>query len=97
MKAWRGPAEFEWDVGNKGKNKKHGVLDSESEEVFFDEKKVILKDVLHSGTEPRYILLGQTKKDRLLFIAFTRRGKRLRVISARDINKKEKHLYEKET
>ena len=96
MRALKGVLEFEWDVGNKGKNKKHGVEDSESEEAFFDEKKIILKDALHSANEPRFILLGQTKKNRLLFIVFTRRGKKLRIISARDVNKKEKYLYEKE-
>lgn len=97
MRVLRGVLEFDWDTGNRGKNKKHGVEDSESEEPFFDEKKVILRDALHSGVEPRFILLGQTKKTRLLFIAFTRRGKKLRIISARDVNKKERYLYEKET
>lgn len=95
MRVFKEVSEFEWDAGNKGKNKKHDVLDSESEEVFFDGEKVILKDALHSGAEPRHIIIGQTKKGRLLFIVFTRRGRKLRIISARDVNKKEKHLYEK--
>lgn len=97
MRVLKGVQEFEWDVGNKGKNKGHGVEDSESEEAFFDGKKVILKDVIHSANEPRFILLGQTRKNRLLFIVFTKRGKKLRIISARDVNKKEKYLYEKES
>ena len=97
MKVWKGLLEFEWDAGNKGKNKKHEVEDGESEEAFFDEKKVVLKDALHSADEPRFILLGQTKKGRLLFIVFTRRGKKLRIISARGVSKKEKYLYEKTT
>lgn len=91
----KGFAEFEWDKGNTGKNKKHHVSDSECEEVFFDEKKAVLSDTLHSGGEERFILLGKTKADRLLYVVFTTRGKSVRVISARDVNRKEVHLYEK--
>lgn len=90
-----GALEFEWDRGNSGKNKKHGVGDSEGEEAFFDQHKVILRDPPHSGGEERSILIGKTKSDRLLFVVFTRRGKKVRVISARDVNRKEVHLYEK--
>lgn len=90
-----GMVEFEWDRGNAGKNRKHGIEDPECEEVFFDPDKVILKDTLHSNNEERFILLGQTKKERLLFVAFTKRKGGIRVISARDINKKERGLYEK--
>ncbi len=89
--------EFEWDKGNIGKNLKHNVEDNETEEVFLDEDKVVYKDKLHSLTEERFIVLGKTKKDRLLYIAFTKRKNKVRVISARDINKKEVELYEKAT
>jgi len=89
---------FQWDKGNIDKNLlKHGISDQECEEVFFDFNKKILKDVLHSGKEKRYILIGKTKKERLLFIAFTIRDNKIRAISARDLNKKEKRLYEKRT
>ena len=89
------PARFEWDQGNKNKNyQKHGVTDQECEEAFFDPHKKILKDVFHSHHEQRYILLGETKKERRLFIVFTMRAGRARVISARDLNKKERKLYE---
>ncbi len=89
------PLHFEWDRGNKNKNyKKHGVTDQECEEVFFDLRKKILRDILHSHHEDRYILLGETKRERRLFVAFTMRSDKLRVISARDLNKKEKKLYE---
>lgn len=90
-----GALEFEWDRGNSGKNKKHDVEDSESEEVFFDGRKVRFRDPLHSGGEERSILIGMTKADRLLFVVFTKRGKKIRIISARDVNKKEERLYEK--
>ena len=95
MKTVRLPVEFEWDKGNLGKNKKHGVEDLESEGAFLDEGKVIFKDVLHSGSEERFILLGKTKLGRLLVVVFTERAKKVRIISARDINKKEVYLYEK--
>jgi uncharacterized DUF497 family protein len=89
--------EFEWDKGNFGKNKKHGVQDPESEEVFFDDHKVIFTDHLHSHNEERFRLLGKTKAGRLLFLVFTKRGKKIRIISARSVNRKEVHLYEKRT
>ena len=89
---------FQWDKGNIDKNLlKHGINDQECEEVFFDSNKKILKDILHSGKEDRYILLGQTKLGRLLFVVFTIRNNKIRIISARNLNKKEKHLYEKRT
>lgn len=88
---------FEWDNGNKGKNLKHAVTDIECEEVFFDHQKKVLRDTLHSGRENRHILIGKTKSGRVLFIAFTIRNNKLRVISARDLNRKERSLYEEET
>lgn len=89
--------EFEWNKGNISKNKKHKIDDRECEEVFFDKNKIVYKDKLHSETEDRFILLGKTKNNRLLYLVFTCRGKKIRVISARDINKKEVHIYEKKT
>jgi uncharacterized protein len=92
------PIKFEWDQGNTEKNpKKHGVRNEETEEVFFDRKKKIAKDILHSALESRYILLGKTKKDVKLFIVFTVRSSVIRVISSRRLNAKEAHLYEKTT
>lgn len=96
MKIFPKIIQFQWDKGNIDKNfKKHKITDTECEEIFFDDKKLILNDFLHSDKEPRYILLGQTKVKRLLFIVFTIRNNKIRVISCRDINKKERKLYEK--
>ena len=89
------PSEFEWDKGNTGKNKKHGIEDPESEEAFLDGNKVILKDAVHSAAEERLILLGKTKPGKLLYIVFTIRKNRIRIVSARRVNKKEVFLYEK--
>jgi len=87
--------EFDWDKGNIGKNQKHGVTDKEAEEVFFDEDKVISKDSFHSINEERLILIGKTKEKRLLYLVYTTRGGKVRIISARDINKKEVKFYNK--
>lgn len=89
--------EFEWDKGNKDKNKKHNVSNNEAEEVFFDRRVKIFPDPTHSLTENRFILLGKTKNGRLLFIVFTNRKNKIRIVSARDINKKEVYLYEEKT
>lgn len=97
MKIDEATFEFEWDKGNIGKNRRHQVEDSESEEAFFDQAKVVLKDTLHSGKEERFILIGKTKKERLLFVVFAKRETKMRIISARDINRKERPLYEKTT
>jgi len=97
MKIIKDAFEFEWDKGNIEKNKKHKVEDREAEEVFLDEGKVILKDKLHSQKEERFIVLGKKKKNRLLYLVFTKRKKKIRIISARNINKKEVLLYEETT
>ena len=90
------PIAFLWDEGNEQKNlKKHGIGLQEIEEVFFDPDKKLFEDRLHSGKEERNILLGKTKQERMLFVAFTIRSNKIRVISARDLNKKERSLYEK--
>lgn len=88
---------FEWDEGKWDKNYiKHGVTNTEAEEVFFDPHKRAYPDPKHSLSEPGSILVGKTKRGRLLFIAYTIRNDRIRVISARDLNKnREVDLYEK--
>lgn len=96
MSALPTPIRFQWDKGNDNRNlKKHGVSNSEAEEVFFDENKKNLQDPLHSKREKRYILLGKTQNQRCLFVIFTIRQNLIRIISARDLNKKEYPLYEK--
>lgn len=89
------PIEFQWDRGNEYKNEKHGISNQEIEEVFFDSKKVIGQDILHSKQEERYVLLGQTGNQRLLYVVWTRRSSKVRVISVRLVSKKkERRLYE---
>jgi len=98
MRFFKEPVIFDWDKGNIDKSwGKHKVSNLECEEVFFDEDKKVSRDKLHSKGEERLILLGKTKKERLLYLVLTLRNKKIRVISARDINRKEKKLYEKKT
>jgi len=86
---------FDWDENNREKNwEKHGVLASECEEVFFNLPLLLQPDPAHSQKEPRYYVLGHTITGRRLFIAFTVREDRIRVISARDMSKKERSVYE---
>lgn len=87
-------AEFEWDKGNIDKNKKHDVENNEAEEVFFDKDSLTLPDEKHSFREKRFMNLGKSKINRLLSVIFTVRKSKIRIISARDMNKKERRLYE---
>jgi len=88
---------FEWDDGNSGKNeKKHGVTDREAEEIFFN-KPLIIGRSIKGQPEMRYAALGKTYGSRLLAVVFTIRAKRLRVISARPMSKKERTLHEEES
>ena len=87
---------FEWDEGNKDKNAiKHKVAWFECEEVFFNEPLMYNLDLKYSIKEKRFHILGQTNSGRSLFISFTIRKDKIRVISARDMNRKELIKYEK--
>lgn len=87
---------FEWDEENAQKNWiGHQVTPEEAEDVFFNEPLIVRSDVRHSKQEKRYYALGQTSVGRHLFIAFTIRRSLLRVISVRDMNRKERDVYAK--
>jgi uncharacterized DUF497 family protein len=90
---------FDWDEGNSQKNVKHSVSTAESEQVFFNAPLLLLEDVKHSQMESRFHALGKTDDGRLLHITSTLRhyGKAIRVISARDMHKKERSIYEQTT
>lgn len=90
------PISFIWDKGNIDKNwEKHGVHIRETEEVFFNRPLKIFPDKKHSVTEKRFQAFGVTNNKRKLSIFFTIRQKKIRVISARDQNKKERNKYVK--
>ena len=85
---------FQWDKWNSEKIwLKHKVLQFECEQVFFNKPLVISDDTKHSKKEKRWYLLGRTDFDRKLFVVFTIRENLVRVISARDMNKKEREIY----
>ncbi len=88
---------FDWDDGNRDKNYlKHNVLNGECEDVFFNQPLVIVSDIKHSKKEKRYAAFGVTDGGRRLAVVFTFRAKLLRVISARDMTRKERGYYEKD-
>ena len=91
--------EFDWDEGNARKNDKHGVSPAEAEQVFFNKPLMMIADTKHSQGEHRFHALGKTNEGRALHITFTLRnaGERIRVISARDMHKKERIIYEQKT
>lgn len=83
---------FDWDEGNSGKNwEKHRVSDGECEQVFFNQPLVALPDAGHSQKEDRILVLGNS--GRTLFVVCTVRGDLIRVISARDMTKRERKAY----
>jgi len=86
---------FQWDSANADKNwNSHQVSQTECEEVFFNDPILLFEDTKHSQSEIRNYVLGKTNNNRKLFIVFTIRKKLIRIISARDMNKKERGIYE---
>lgn len=90
-------AGFDWGDGNSRKNDKHSVSMAEAEQVFFNAPLLLLADARHSQVEPRFHALGKSDEERALHVTFTLRnaGEKIRVISARDMHRKERSIYEK--
>jgi len=94
MKPFPEPKSFDWDEGNINKNwDKHRVHHLECEEVFFNEPIITKAEKRGVPQEERTSLLGVTNEGRGLFVVFIIRRERIRVISARDMNKKERRIY----
>lgn len=86
---------FQWDGGNAAKNwTSHQVTQAEAEQAFFNRPVMVAPDLQHSTHEPRYAALGQTDTGRRLSIVFTLRDTLVRVISARDMSRPERRIYE---
>jgi uncharacterized DUF497 family protein len=88
---------FQWDAGNGRKSEdKHRVSQSEAEQVFLNDPLLLLADQRHSAAEARFHALGKTDSGRQLLIAFTLREDEtlIRVISARDMNRRERSIYD---
>lgn len=94
---WKRVTGFDWDEGNGRKSAdKHSVSQAEAEQTFFNEPLLLVADLKHSQYEPRYHALGKTDEGRFLHITFTLRvaGTLIRVISARDMHRKERSFYD---
>lgn len=90
------PLSFDWDKGNADKNWiKHKITTNECEEVFTNRPLKTYKDVKHSQNEDRFVALGISDNNRMLYLVFTIRKYKIRIISARNMSRKERSLYEK--
>lgn len=88
--------EFDWDKGNIHKSyQKHGISPNQAEEVFLDPKFRYQVDTKHSKNELRYFGIGRLKNKQWLFVSFTIRKNKVRIISARRIHQEERNKYEK--
>lgn len=86
---------FEWDRYNTEKiRERHGVSPSECEQLFFNLPLIVEDDERHSQSEMRFYALGHTNAKRFLFVVFTIRNQKVRIISARDMNRKERKIYQ---
>ncbi|MBW1708129.1 MAG: BrnT family toxin [Deltaproteobacteria bacterium] len=85
---------FQWDNGNSDKNLiRHNVENWECEQVFFNRPLLVLDDPKHSVSEKRWAAFGKTDADRFLVIIFTERNNLIRIISVRDMSKRERKFY----
>ena len=85
---------FDWDQGNITKNwETHDVSTTECEQIFFNKPIVVKRDKEHAKLENRYYALGRTNINRFLFIVFTIRNQKIRIISARDMSDSEMERY----
>jgi hypothetical protein len=86
---------FGWDASNATKIwERHEVAPGEAEQVFFNRPLVAAADLKHSGAEPRFLALGQTDAGRRLLVVFTFRRRQIRVISAREMSRRERREYD---
>ena len=90
--------EFEWDPSKATSNlRKHGVSFEEAQTVFANSLAVIFEDGTHSVNEQREIIIGHSRQNRLLLVAFTDRSGKIRIISARLATRQERENYERNT
>lgn len=86
---------FEWDSEKAKSNLiKHDVSFDEAITIWNDEFAAFLHDPNHSIAEERFIMIGYSNKNNLLFVSFTDRNKKIRIISARKATKSERKRHE---
>lgn len=87
--------DFEWDSNKASRNKvKHGITFVEASEVFADQYSSTVADPDHSHDEERFLIFGKSRQGRYVVVAFTERGDRIRLISARQMTRREREAYE---
>ena len=87
--------EFEWDSHKATRNlQRHNVSFGEAATVFSDPLSITVPDPDHSLDEDRSITVGLSHRDRVLVVAHTERGDRIRLISARELTRTERVQYE---
>jgi uncharacterized protein len=88
--------EFEWDDAKAASNRAdHGITFEMARETFKDAFAVEWVDNRHDDNEERFGLLGMVEH-RLLFVSYTLRGERIRIISARKAEPHERRRYHNE-
>ena len=87
--------EFEWDPEKAAENvEKHGIYFEDAATAFSDPLSLTIFDPEHSQAEDRYLLLGLTSAERLVVVSHTARSDRIRIISARFVDRRERKDYE---
>ncbi len=87
--------EFHWDEEKAEKNlKKHGVSFEEASTVWDDLFFIDFYDEEHSIDENRFLIVGESKQNKLLIVSYVERENSVRIISAREITPKERRNYE---
>jgi uncharacterized protein len=86
---------FEWNESKAARNgSKHGVSFEEAKTVFDNPLYVDFYDPDHSEDEERYLIVGESNQGRLLIVSYTERGDVIRIISAREVTRIEREVYE---
>ena len=86
--------EFEWDDAKNNSNiAKHGISFEDASLVFHDPNSITQPDPDHSSEEFRFVTIGICNRHRVLVVAHTERGDRIRIISARKATLKERKSY----
>ncbi|MBW4492640.1 MAG: BrnT family toxin [Oscillatoria princeps RMCB-10] len=87
--------KFEWDENKAARNlSNHGVSFEEAKTVFDDPLYVDFYDPDHSDDEARYLIVGESSRGHLLIVSYTERGDSIRLISAREVTRYEREVYE---
>jgi uncharacterized DUF497 family protein len=75
--------------------RKHQISFSEAATVFGDILGIMVSDPDHSGEEDRFITVGLSNHFRFLLVSYAEHGDRIRIISARELTRRERETYER--